>query len=384
MTQTFDVIIIGAGSVGVPAACSISAAGYRVLVIDNFSSIGQGSNKCAIGGVRATHSNPAKARLCQQSIEIFKHWNDEYGDDINWVDGGYCFVAYTPEVERTLKSLLIEQKKLGLNIDWLDSQALLDSVPGLNPAGLLGGTLSPEDGNCSPLLALHAFYNHACASGAIFQFDEKVTSLIITNGKIKGLITDKAQYSAEIVINAAGAWANQIGVMTGDNLRVRPNSHEAGITEAVAPFLKPMIVDTHPEPGSSDFYYYQAKTGQIIFCVTPQPHIWGYDIAETSGYLPQVAKRLIDIMPKLQNIRVRRTWRGLYPMTPDGNPMIGESRNTRGLIHAVGMCGQGFMLGPGVGELLLRIITNQLTKDDESTLVQLSPYRTFTNQEILE
>lgn len=382
--KNYDIIVIGSGSIGAPAALYLAQAGYKVLVVDGAPSVGQGSNKRAIGGVRATHSDPAKIRLCLRSIEIFRTWQETYGEDIEWITGGYNFVAYRPEEEQTLKTLLAKQKSLGLNIDWYDADELLKIVPGLNPAGLLGGTYSPEDGNCSPLLALHAFYVHACQAGAVFHYNEPVTELIIQSGKVCGVQTAQGAYGAEVVINAAGAWARAIGLMAGLDLPVNPDCHEAGITESVAQFLGPMVVDIRPGPGSSNFYFYQHKTGQIIFCITPSPSIWGFDVDETATFLPQISKRMIAVMPKLQNIRVRRTWRGLYPMTPDGTPIVGWAKEVGGLLNAVGMCGQGFMLGPGMGELLARMVSKQLTKEDEEVLAILSPEREFKGMEKLK
>ena len=386
MHNAYDVIIIGSGSVGAPAALYMAQAGLKVLVVDGCASVGQGSNKRAIGGVRATHSDPAKIRLSLRSIEIFRTWQQEYGDDIEWVTGGYSFVAYRPQEEETLKNLLARQKTLGLNIDWYDTADLLRIVPDLNPVDLLGGTYSPEDGNCSPLLALHAYYVQACRAGAAFRYNEPVTGLIMDdqNGAVTGVRTPHGDYYAGVVVNASGAWARQIGLMAGLELPVNPDSHEAGITESVAPFLGPMIVDIRPAPGSANFYFYQHKTGQIIFCITPNPPIWGFDVDETSVFLPQVARRMIEVMPKLQNIRVRRTWRGLYPMTPDGAPIVGWSREVPGLLNAVGMCGQGFMLGPGLGELLARMVRGQETAEDQEVLEILSPYRAFQGQEKLK
>ncbi len=380
----YDVIVIGSGSVGAPSALYLAQAGYKTLVVDGCASVGQGSNKRAIGGVRATHSDPAKIRLCLRSIEIFRTWQEVYGDDIEWVTGGYSFVAYRETEEQTLKALLERQKALGLNIDWYDHDDLLKIVPDLNRQDLRGGTFSPEDGNCSPLLALHAFYTHACRAGAAFHYNEPVTGLVIEGGRIKGVKTERGAYSADVVINAAGAWARQVGQMAGLDLPVNPDCHEAGITESVAPFLKPMIVDIRPAPGSANFYFYQHKTGQIIFCITPSPNIWGFDVDETSVFLPQAAQRMIEVMPKLANIRVRRTWRGLYPMTPDGAPLVGWSREVEGLLNAVGMCGQGFMLGPGLGELLARMVGNNLLPEDHEVLAILSPYREFKGQEKLK
>ncbi len=103
--RTYDVVIIGAGSIGTPAAYYLSREGLRVLVVDSAPSVGQGSNKKAIGGVRATHSDPAKIKLCLRSIEIFSGWKEETGDDIEWFQGGYCFVAYREREERILKDL---------------------------------------------------------------------------------------------------------------------------------------------------------------------------------------------------------------------------------------------------------------------------------------
>ena len=107
----YDVIVAGAGSIGVPAAFSLARAGLATLVLDGRPSPGQGSNKAAIGGVRATHSDPAKIRLNLRSLEILKSWKQVYGDDIEWNTGGYFIVAYREREENNHKELLIVQKQ---------------------------------------------------------------------------------------------------------------------------------------------------------------------------------------------------------------------------------------------------------------------------------
>ncbi len=382
--NSYDVIIIGAGSVGVPTAMAMAKSGVKVLVVDRFASAGQGSNKAAIGGIRATHSDPAKIRLCLRTLEVVSTWEDTYGQNLEWTEGGYSFVAYREQEERTFKDLLKAQHKYGLNIDWYDKNDFLQIVPSVNPEGLIGGTFSPHDGHCSTLLFGHALYEQAVHAGAQFHFNEQVSTIDVHGGRVRGVKTDRGEYAAPIVLNAAGPWASDIGKLVGLDHPVNPDSHEGGITEPVAHFLNPMVVDVRPAPGSANYYFYQLATGQVVFCITPSPSIWGFDRRETSEFLPMVARRMVNLMPLLSNIRVRRTWRGLYPMTPDGSPLVGQSEEIEGYVMAIGMCGQGFMLGVGVGELLARMLTDKLTPDDEETLQILSPYREFQGQEALK
>ncbi len=383
--HTFDAIIIGAGSIGTPTALAMAQVGLHVLVLDRAPSPGQGSQKAAIGGVRATHSDPAKIQLCMRSLDVFSTWKEIHGQDIEWTTGGYTFVAYAEREATTLRDLLEVQRHYGLNIDWLDAEALRELVPSLNPDGLLGGTFSPEDGHCSTLLAGHAFYEEAKRAGAAFRFSEHVTAIPMDRGRVTGVVTDRATYAAPIVVNAAGAWSGDVDALVGASHPVVPDSHEAGITEPVAPFLKPMVVDIRPAQGSSNCYFYQLSTGQVVFCLTPDPPIVGFDRRETSAFLPLIAQRMVALMPALANLRVRRTWRGLYPMTPDGAPIVGWSPAAGGYLVAIGMCGQGFMLGPGVGELLARVVTQTApVASDMEILTSLSPSRQFFGQEALK
>jgi len=383
-TKVYDAVIIGAGSVGLPTAFFLAEAGLEPLVIDQFASPGQGSNKAAIGGIRATHSAPSKIRLCIESLEVFSTWEETYGDDIEWHRGGYSFVAYREREERALRDLLDIQQGFGLDIAWLDGDDLRDIIPSLNPKNLIGGTYSPNDGSASPLLSAHAFYKRAEERGARFHFNERVTGVITRRGKVVGVRTDKGGYATETVINAAGAWGRQAAQMAGLDAPVTPDSHEAGITEPVGRFLEPMVVDLRPAEGSKNYYFYQHGTGALVFCITPEPPVVGTDRRETSEFLPMIAPRMVGLMPKLANIRIRRTWRGLYPMTPDGFPIVGRSRGLKGYVFAVGMCGQGFMLGPGLGSLLSRLVQGDLTPEDEETLKELSPYREFAAEEKLK
>ncbi|HRX77092.1 MAG TPA: FAD-dependent oxidoreductase [Candidatus Cloacimonadota bacterium] len=150
--KNYDVIIIGAGSIGVPTAMYLAEKKMKVLVLDGEHGPGQQNNKKAIGGIRATHSDFGKISVCLRSIEILKNWQEERGDDIGWMSNGYSYPAYNKEDADTLKALMKIQLGFGLNIKWLSPEEYNEIVPGINMDGLLGSTYSEEDGSCSPLL----------------------------------------------------------------------------------------------------------------------------------------------------------------------------------------------------------------------------------------
>ncbi|UCF85533.1 MAG: FAD-binding oxidoreductase [Desulfobacteraceae bacterium] len=384
MNKSYDLIVIGSGSIGVPVALECARKGQSVLVIDSLTSPGQGQDKKAIGGIRATHSDKGKIVVCQRSIEIFSGWQEMYGNDIHWKSNGYSFPAYTEEDETTLRDLMKIQQGYGLNIRWLSPGEYRDINPGINMKGLRGSTYSPEDGSASPLLFINSCYLKAGDFGAEFKFNETVVGFDIEKERVTSVRTNKGVYHSASVLNAAGVYARNISQMAEVDIPVDPDSHEAGITEPVKPFMGPMVVDIRREPGSKNFYFYQNSIGHVVFCLTPDPPIWGIDNRATSAFLPMIARRMINVMPMLVNLKVRRTWRGQYPNTPDGFPIVGKMRELDNFYQAVGMCGQGFMLGPGLAELIFRLVTDNPKSNDTEIMRSFDPYRDFKGKEMFK
>jgi len=373
-----DIIVIGAGSVGCPLSYFLASEKLKVVVLEKNPSPGQGQNKAAIGGVRATHSDPAKIMLCLDSIRIFSSWKEEHGVDIGWKKGGYLFVAFNEREENILKGLLKTQKSFGLNIDWVEAETVKKLVPGIKEEGLRGGSYSPDDGQVSPLKAAVAFSMAAQEKGAQMFFNERVIEIKRkkTTFEVK---TDKETYVAPNIVIAAGAEAREVGRMLKVELPVTPDSHEAGITAPVKQFLGPLIVDISPgsEGKTANFYFGQNSEGQIIFCYTPSKLFIGTERESTSEFMPVLARRLISLLPSTKNLLVRRVWRGLYPMTPDGTIILDELKEHPGAFVAVGMCGQGMMLGPGVARCLASVILQGNPTIDPASYSSLSLYRDF-------
>lgn len=377
--RSYDAIVIGAGSVGVAIAYYLTLEGLRVLVLESNHSAGQGENKAAIGGVRATHSDPAKITLCLQSLEFYSTFEKQTGIDLGWVPGGYCFPVYREAEENILKGLLAIQKSHGLNIDWYDADGIKKLVPGINEKDLRGGTFSPGDGQVSPLKYAAALWKVSKDKGCEYRFNEPVTGLVKKGKKLVAVRTKQGLYHSEIIVNAAGSEAKAIGAMAGIDIPVTPDCHEGGISAPMERFFDPLVVDIRPGPEgkTKNFYFGQNDRGQVIFCYTPIVPIWGTNRENTSEFMPVLARRMIDLIPRLKNMLIRRTWRGLYPMTPDGIIILDKVREFDGFYLAVGMCGQGFMLGPGVGRNMANFILRGTPVIPQEVWDSISFYRDF-------
>ena len=359
MGKTYDVVVIGAGSVGVPAALALARAGLSVLVLDEMASPGQLSNKKAIGGIRATHSDFGKIRVCQRSIEIFAAWKEAEGDEIGWLSNGYSYPAYSAETEKKLKDLMKVQHSFGLNIRWVSPAEYNELVPGISMEGLRGSTYSPEDGSASPLLAVNAFYFKSLAAGAEYRFGEKVTALRLARGPGR----------------RRGHRQGRIRLRPGDQRRrqQRPRDRPPGRPRRPGRARQPRGGDHRagaalfrPDGGR---YPPRARFGQLL--LLPEPRGTGGLLHHPRPADPGSAPRVdLGVLPAggqahgpalpAPGLAARAPL--LARPVPDDPGRFPDRRPrppaVENYIHAVGMCGQGFMLGPGLGELLTRIATN--------------------------
>ena len=138
--SVYDIVIAGAGSVGLSLSYYCAKVGMKVLVLDGEASWGRGQNRAAIGGIRASFSDPAKIRICTESLAIVSRFKEEHGINVEWRKGGYLFVAYDEERERAFRELLALQRAAGLEIDWIGPEKVAELAPGIRAEGLRGGS----------------------------------------------------------------------------------------------------------------------------------------------------------------------------------------------------------------------------------------------------
>jgi sarcosine oxidase subunit beta len=347
VNKTFDIIIIGGGIIGTSAGYYLSKLGKRVLILEK-EFLTSGSTGRCISGIRQQFSTPATIQTAMESVRIFKSMKEELNLDVEWKNSGYLFLAHSEDIVEMLKKNTIIQKQFGLDVEFISADECKKIIPLMDIDGLIGGNWCPSDGQANPFLAVKGFAEGIKRNGGSILIKSEVVDLGIKNGKIDSVSTSSGDiYFADQVLNAAGPWAKDVGIMAGIELQVKPERHEALITERVEYLGVPMVVDYRPDGG----YFVQRISGQFIACYTPEKQITGHRKDSSFEFIVEMSKRMYRIIPALKNVSILRQWAGSYAMTPDGSPIIGET-DIKGFYTCVGMCGHGFMLGPALGKYI--------------------------------
>lgn len=353
MKHEFDVIIIGGGIAGLATAYYLAKQKQNVLVLEK-SYIGSGSTGRCISGIRAQFSTETSIKLAMHSIKLFQQMDETFGFSIEWTPSGYLFLAHEPARKQAFAEVLELQQRLGLDVQLLEKKEIQQKFPYLLTDELLAATYCPTDGQADPFKVLKGYFQAIKAMGSTILTRTEVVGIDVRGDLKKVTTANGDRYSAPSLLIAAGPWAQEVGQMVGLDLAVFPERHEALITEPVQYVGIPMIVDYRKDGG----YFVQRITGQVAGCYTPHPNIPGHDVSSSFEFLTEMSRRMMRLVPALENLAVVRQWAGSYSMTPDGNPIVDET-DIPGIFVSVGMCGHGFMLGPGLGDYLAQFIIHR-------------------------
>jgi sarcosine oxidase, subunit beta len=352
MAETADVVVIGGGIAGAAAGYYLAKAGRKVLLLEK-SFLASGSTGRCIGGIRQQFSTETTILTMLESVRLFKSMADEFGMDVEWRPSGYLFLAHTREQAALYEKNISIQKPFGLDVSFIQADECKRLVPHLNTEGLIGGAWGPTDGQANPFLVVHGYARGIRRLGGKVETGEEVVAIDVGRNRVKAVRTASGRtVFAGMVLNAAGAWAREVGAMAGIDLPVEPERHEALVTEGVQYLGVPMLVDYRPDGG----YFVQRVTGQFIGCFTPKQKVAGHSHDSTIEFLADMSWRMVRLMPSLKDVHILRQWAGSYSMSPDGIPMVGRT-SVEGVYCIVGLCGHGFMLGPALGKMTAQFMT---------------------------
>jgi sarcosine oxidase subunit beta len=345
LPEKAEVVIVGAGVIGLSIAYHLARRGMTDVVIVDRGYLAEGASGRNGGGIRQQWSTEINIRLMQQSVELCRRFAVELGVNIWFRQGGYLFLARTDaEIKRLEKNIGL-QNRCGVTTRMLAPAAAQEVVPELDLTGIVGAAYNPTDGILFPWPFLWGYARQAASLGVKIVTHNEVTGMEAAR---PGWIvhTERGTVRARRVVNATGAWSPQIGKMIGVAIPTWPIRHEICSSEPLKPFLRPMVSEL-----ASGLYCSQSMRGEIVGGVTVPGHGSTYAMGSTLEFLATYARRLVKLMPILADIKILRQWAGPYDQSPDGNPILGEVPGAPDMFLACGFVGHGFMMAPIVGKL---------------------------------
>ena len=372
--DTADVVIVGGGIVGSSVAYHLTEAGCtNVLVVERETHQGKGSTGKSMGGVRAQFATPVNIQMSLYSIPFYASFDERLGHPAGYKPQGYLFVATSGRHLEYVRTNQEKQKALGLKTARMVSADEIRSMfPQLRSDDVVGGSFCSTDGFVDPYSAMVGFMTRAAESGARLWRNTEVTAIHKNGRGITGVETTRGPVSTRTVVNAAGPWAAQIGKLAGVDLPVEPLRRMLVPTEPFDqfPHTAPMIIDM-----SNGFHFRPESRGFLLAWNDPE-ETPGYKTDFEPSFIEKILTRAADRVPVFENLPVnpKRAWAGLYEMTPDHHPILGESPDVKEFFFANGFSGHGVMHAPATGKILSDLIMTKKTDLIDASLLSFSRF----------
>lgn len=375
--RTFDVVIVGAGVIGLSIAYHLSLHGnLKIAVIEKEKFPCMGSTAYCTGGIRHQFSNPVNVALTKISLPYFKQFETNMGYPIYFRQRGYLFVSANPGKCARFRENQALLKNFNIPAEFLTREELASRYPFINCADLIGGTFCPLDAYADPYGVTMGYFQQARKRGVEVFFREEVTGLDLTGDSIKGVITPAGRISCPVVVNAAGPHLPEMGKTAGIEIPARPYRRQVYVCSPLAgiPGDAPLVVDM-----DTGFYLHTEKNGTMILGGTDRDSYPGMDTAVNWSLLDGFIESAVRRIPLLQDGKLVRAFVGIRSLTPDYLGILGEHPALKGFFIAGGFAGNGFMHAPAIGLIASRLIAEG--KCDLLDTAPLSPARLYTDGE---
>lgn len=358
--KTADAAIVGGGILGVSTAFFLSRQNHLRIVLLEKDGLAQATTGLSVGGIRQQFSHASNILLSQNTLAFFDIFQKEYGIPLCFHKVGYLFLAQKEDTWRDFLSSVQTQKQYHVPVEALFPDEIQKRWPYLNVTDLKGGTFCSEDGYADPYEVTMAMAKIARQNGVNIFEQTEVTGVLVEGGKVRGLRTNRGDLAVPIVINAAGPWSGNVGRMAGLDYPVFPYRRQVFVT-------KPFQGITKPIPLILDFdslFYFREEGPAILMGKSDPEEPSSFNVSVDREFMETVVEAACHRAPVLSSAKIAKGWGGLYTITPDENPIIGEDPHIEGFFNAIGFSGHGFQHGPAVGQLLSDLIVHGSTEYD--------------------
>ena len=378
-SQTSDVVVIGAGIIGLAIAYSLLRAGKSVRIIER-SKPGIGQSTKTGGGIRLAHGSELNIQLTQLSFDTWLNFEKYFNIDPFYRTTGHLFL--TAESENVLLSQAALLERMKVDYDLLSTSQMSSYWPQLSSMNFSKGLYCREGGYLDQHRVIKGYVDTVVSNGVKLLTGTQVDGLLKVNERISGVTTSAGKFHAEWVVNAAGPYAGEVADLVGCQIPFVSRRHELLVLEesAAVPEEIPWLIDmdrqVHMRPDGSG----RALIGGFL----------GHDEAtDPNTYDPELSEEWSkEVRREASNSfcitnpesKVLKGWSGLYPGTIDYMPVIDET--LPGLVTAAGFSGTGLMHAPVVGEIVADLISS--SKRHHVDISSLSSTRFTKDSQILE
>jgi glycine/D-amino acid oxidase-like deaminating enzyme len=360
-----DVVVIGAGALGLSTALHCALAGRSVIVLDRHQAGSQASGRAA-GLFKSVQADELRTRLARRSIELAAGFAGWAGEPLGVETSGSFLLARTPAHADYLRRELAQSSGWGVEVREVPAATLGEQVSYCAPAGGGYALWCPEDIYIEEPISLIRAYADACRRhGAQIAEDEPVTGIEVSGGAVRAVETARRRITAGAVVDAAGAWVAQVASLAGGEVPVAPVRHQLLITEpdekivAGDPIVRVVDAAVYLRPARGGLMAGGFETGALPVDPRQQPPSFSTDdVPLDAGVLRHLTGLVADEAPAASAAPVAEHRGGMFTMSPDGRFVLGPVPGVSGLWVNSGCNGSGFSSSPALGEALAAWITS--------------------------
>jgi glycine cleavage system T protein len=355
--------VIGGGVGGAAILYWLTRLGWTDTVLVERSRVTSGSTFHSAGLVGQLRGSLSLTQMMMNSVELYRALGKEVGLETGWHEVGSLRLASSQERMEELSRQAGWAKTFGLPLELVSAQEAQLMFPPMSTDGVLGAAFLPTDGYIDPSQLTFALVEGARRRGAEICEDTRVTAIEVRDGRVRSVVTDKGDIATELVVNAGGMFAPEIGRLAGVSVPLIPMAHEYLITK---PSGLPLDMPTMRDP--SLLVYYRPESGGLIMGgYERDPAPWSLDgiPADFNGRLlepdwdrfePLMTNAIVRT-PSIKDAQVVRLVNGPEAFTPDNEFILGPSE-VRGFWVAAGFCAHGLAGAGGMGRLVAEWIVD--------------------------
>ena len=369
LPKTADIVILGAGVMGTAIAFHLAKrkAG-RILLLDK-DHVGSGGSGRSSALIRMHYTFSPEVQLALVSLRMFQNWQDDVGATGDFRKTGFVRIVHPNEIER-LKLNVEMQRRLGAVVELVDGKQLRELEPDWIVDDVELAAYEPDSGYGDGAGVAGDFLEAARNLGVQYFSRVQATALAVASGRVTGVKTDRGAISAPVVIVATGPWTRPLTQEAGYDPPIECEYHQVAILRN-APEMKgggsaciDSVTATYFRSDAHDKFL----VGDFYGTRPIDPDNFPQRASDDS--LEEIIQRACRRVPKLERAEIMRGVTGVYDVTPDSRPLLGEVPGMHGAYVCAGFSGMGFKISPAVG-----LVMSELVLDGAGKTVDISAFR---------